>query len=771
MALILYTLTALALLFIAHRFVTPISKYAALVLFVIPFAIAGHALLANRVLAPIDLPYQTVPLNWMKEQYGINQTSSGIHGDVYSQFIPWRKAVQDSFARGEWGLWNRFTLNGDVLLASEQPAVYSPVTLLACLLPTALSFTFTGALTLLIAGLTVFLFARELGCREGAALVAAAGRALGSSIVFFLHVSIGVTWAWAPLVFLGVRRVVRRREPSILAFALTMLLVGGHSESALLVVVLGIAYGLFELAQHRAHALRPILLAFAAGAIALALNAIHLLPFYDALPHTMEYVHRDQIFRDAPGGIPTPHVLGRIATTFFPYLHGRGWKFAELAPPAYVTGAVGSILVGLAIYAIWRVRSRESWFLGAMLLLALLAGAEWKPLATILAKIPLMDIALQDRFVLAASLAMTILSALAAEEICRRGGDRAAAVTLLAWLAIVIAGNAFFLHSPWIDHHDVHFGAHVVLAEIALLVLAVAILLQRRALIPLLLGAIVAQRALSIGDSQKSFASRAAYPPIPMLGPLRKIETPFRIVGHGNAFLPATSTLYELEDPRGYSAMTLLRYRETAPLWSVWQHVWFNRVDDLTRPFLSFLNVRYAITWDRDPPPDGWREVSRQRGSMLLENMRVLDRAFVPGTVHVGGRADLVTMQRLTDFRERAWIETPYAPYERTNGPGTVAIRNARLGYLIDANMQGDGWIVTSISAWPGWRAYVDGKRLQMQTANHAFLSIHVPQGRHRVVLKYWPRGFVIGRAITFATLLTFVICGIWISSLHRRRS
>jgi hypothetical protein len=272
----------------------------------------------------------------------------------------------------------------------------------------------------------------------------------------------------------------------------------------------------------------------------------------------------------------------------------------------------------------------------------------------------------------------------------------------------------------------------------------------------LLLAAILAQRAVSLDGLQKTFEQRQAYPPIPMLAAIEKTERPFRITGHGKALLIAAATMYELEDARGFSAMTLLRLRETFDLWSIEQPVWFNRVDDLTRPFLSFLNVRYAITWDRDPPPDGWREVSRQRGSMLLENTRVLDRAFVPRSVRIGGDA-LAEMARATDFGERAWIESASENYERENGPGTLTIRNARLGYAIDADMQRDGWIVTSIAAWPGWRAYVDGKRLKTQIANHAFLAVHVPQGRQHVVLKYWPRSFVIGRAITAATLLAVI--------------
>jgi hypothetical protein len=781
MALFLYAVAATALLALAQRFVRPISKWAAVILFLVPFVIAGRALLTDRAMVPADLPYMTVPLNWMKAQHGIGDgnISSGIHSDVYSQFVPWRKAVQWSLAHGEWGLWNRFSYPGDILLAGEQPAVYSPITLLAVLLPATLSFTFTGALTLFIAALTMFLFARELECREGTALIAGAGWCLGSSVVLFLHVAMGASWSWAPLVLLGVRRVVREKTIPILAAALTMLVASAHSESALLIVILGVAYGLFEIVSverrppsaaesrtvSRLRLRRPragaapqvIARACIAGLIALLFNAIHLLPFLEAMPLSMEYAHRQNIYRFEPHGVPVSHVLARASTTFIPYLHGRDWKLADVAPPSYITGAVGSILLALALYALWRKRSRETWFFGAIFLFCLVAGAEWKPLATLLGNIPLLDLALYDRFALGAALALAILGALGVEEIVRRDGDRAAAWTLLGTLGVIAFANAWAVRTQLVDHGDMHFGAHVVFAEIALLAFAAAILFQRRAIVPLLLATILLQRAISLDGLQKSFPQQDAYPPIPMLDALKHVEVPFRVVGHGKAMLAATSTMYELEDARGFSAVTLQRLRDTFSLWSIEQPVWFNRVDDLTRPFLSFLNVRYAVTWDRDPPPDGWREVSGQRGSMLIENTRALSRAFVPRSVRVGERDAIAEMKNERDFGERAWIESNDKPYERTNGPGTVTVENAKLGYVIDANMQGDGWVVASITAWPGWRAYVDGQRLQTQIANHAFLSVHVPAGNHRIVLKYWPASFVIGRAIT-ATMFIAVI-------------
>ena len=67
--------------------------------------------------------------------------------------------------------------------------------------------------------------------------------------------------------------------------------------------------------------------------------------------------------------------------------------------------------------------------------------------------------------------------------------------------------------------------------------------------------------------------------------------------------------------------------------------------------------------------------------------------------------------------------------------------------------MEGDGWIVVSTTAWKGWRAYVDGRRVETRFANHAFLGIFVPKGNHRVTLDYLPASFTQGRNLSLATL------------------
>jgi hypothetical protein len=753
-ALLLYAATAGLLLWLTRRFVVPLSRAAVVILFVIPFVFIGHALLTNRVYAPVDHVWEFVPLNWMKADYGLaGAAHNGYLSDVALQMIPWRAAVRGAIAYGEWPLWNRFILAGDILAPTAQPAPYNPFTLLACLLPPALSMTFTAAIVHLVAALGAFLLARFLGLREAAALVAAAGFTYATSIALFVLWPLGFAWALAPLVFAS----VRRRSLPLLMIAFALLLLAGHPETALHVVFLAAIYALIVVPPRELPRLAL------AGVLALLLTAFFTLPILEAAPQTLEHEQRNAVFAKIPRGAEPKEVLTRLATDVFPFLHTR---FPKMPVD---TAAVGSIVLALALYGTLRVRSRESWFFAGMAVFCLLAHVEWKPLTRTLQKLPLFDQALNERFSFGAALALAILAAFGVEELFRHDRDRVAAIVLGITLVVLAVGNAWLFRNV---QAPATWGNDKIAAESIGLALAIVLLRKPQFLV----AAILLQRFVSDGDIYRAHDQKIAYPPIPILEPLKKVPEPFRITGHGLAFLPGTSALYLLEDVRGYQAMTFRRTFETFPLWSIHQPVWFNRVDDLTRPFLSFLNVRYAITWDRDPPPPGWREVSRQKGSMLIENTRALERAFVPRSVRIGHDA-LAEMRDEGDFAARAWIEAPLPPQERTNGPGTVVTRNRRLGYELDVTMQNDGWVVASIPRWNGWRAYVDGRRVETRFANHAFLGVPVPKGTHRLRLLFLPTSFVIGGVISLAALFgvlwqrhSFSKCVTWAFTTETQR-
>jgi len=703
LALLLYLAVTASIASLWSRRVQRISVAAAIALIAMPLVFTGKAMLTNRVYAPIDLPFTAEPLRDYAKDFGVERPHEIAISDLHCQIIPWQKAVRHALSEGEWPLWNPFILNGDILAAAGQPAVYDPIQLTGMLLPLPDALTFGASMTFFIAAFFTFAFARATGVKEIAALVAAAAFTFCGMMAFFVGWPLARSWAYLPLVLFA----VRERRYALLTLAFVLLIFAGHPESVLHVVAVGAVYGVATKPN-----LRAIGFAVASGLVALGLAAIYLLPFAEAAPQTLEYKIRRELY--APSSYdrlaPPETQRARMLRTFVPFAAGEsttpGWDPLSARVGVVVTAlALGAIASGVARYSL-RVRrrdaapptsneQRQTLFWVILAITCLLATFGTWPVAHALHAVPLFDIAINERLAFAAAFALAMLAAIAVDRIPKRG-------IAIALLALVLV-----------------------------------------------------ERVSEDGDFYPALPKSVFYPKVPLIA---AIPRDARMAGIGSALIPNNAALYELEDARGYNAMTNRRLSETYPLWSVYQRAWFNRIDDLSRPFLSFLNVRYALALVDAGVPEGWRVRAEDRGTRLLENTRVLPRAFVPPRVRYVRENAMSEMQSATDFAQTAWIEAAaYAPHDASNGPGVTTIKRVGLAYELEATMERAGWIVISETAWPGWRAYVDGNRTRTHLANHAFLGVHVPAGRHRVRLVYLPESFTRGRVISGVTLLIVI--------------
>ena len=59
-----------------------------------------------------------------------------------------------------------------------------------------------------------------------------------------------------------------------------------------------------------------------------------------------------------------------------------------------------------------------------------------------------------------------------------------------------------------------------------------------------------------------------------------------------------------------------------------------------------------------------------------------------------------------------------------------------------------------------GWEVYIDGVKQDTKEALGAFLSVNVSAGKHKVVLKYFPKGLRSGIVVSLASvgILTTII-------------
>jgi len=771
-SLALYLAVAWLALAAAARWATPISKRVRLALLLLPLIATGAALARGEVYAPIDLAWNAQPLASARAELGPEPSSPGSLHDVYTQMIPWRKAVRWTFGHGAWPLWNPFALAGDPLAPSAVPAAWHPVNMLALLLPLAQSYTFAAAMTLLVAALAMFLLARDAGCREEVALIAAAGWAYSSYVGFWLEWPQGPAAAATPLFWLGARRAAR--APDVASVGLVgvgglLLLLAGHPESAVFAVVGGGALFLFDLARARPRALRRSLAcALAGGLAALGLAAVDILPFADALLQTQQHRERQAIFARLERAAPLGEALENLRPNAMPFVHGvDGRRRAEPARRLHAptaTAYCGSLLVAAALYGLFAARDRLRFFLAGTAAAGALLAVKLPIWADLWRHVPLFDVSLPEYGYVWAAPATLLLAALGVEAgvADARSRRRLAATTLAAAAAstLAIVALADEMEGAGLDAafrwSEGAWWILPLLAAAAVLWFARSARFAALALLALLL----VQRRGELGHLYQAFPQRFFYPAVEPIASLPRGGEPYRVVGLGYVLLPNSATMWELEDVRGYNAMTFYRMAELFPLFSSQEEYWFNRVDRPS-PLLSFLNVRYALAPAGTPWFPEWRKRARGEGWELLENERYLPRAFVPRETR-WGESDAERLEALaaaTNFRRRAWLEPrggrpPASPVEPNDAGEVVSIERRGSGYRLRTRFERPGWVVVSETAWRGWRASTDGMELPLAFANHAFLAFEAPAGEHEVELFFRPRSFEVGLAVSGACAL-----------------
>jgi Bacterial membrane protein YfhO len=376
----------------------------------------------------------------------------------------------------------------------------------------------------------------------------------------------------------------------------------------------------------------------------------------------------------------------------------------------------------------------------------LLAGASAPGLLDVLYRLPLFSMALNYRLAFLAPLGLAGLAALGVDSV-RERSVRQAGLLAAGWAAVLLA--AFFLSRGIFEERQLP-RSFVVLAfamEVGpLLVFAALSVLpgvgSRRAAAGALI-LFVAQRGLEMAGTYPTLPASTLAPPLEALEDLSR-HGPGRVAAGGDVFRPNASALYRVEDVRGYESIVLDRLADTFPLWCVPQQASFNRVDELSSPFLTLLNTRYAIAPPGSRAPSGWRSLRRTETMEIFENPAALPRAFVPRTLRyeMDSRKTLTEMRSNTDFGKAAWMEEPSAVFSEENGEARLELRTAGPDLILAADASRRVFVATSVPAWPGWRAEKEGRELPIVVVNHAFIGFWLPPGRGLIRLRYCPRSF-----------------------------
>ncbi len=565
--------------------------------------------------------------------------------------------------------------------------------------------------------------------------------------IVWLLFPLGLATMMLPVALAGAQQfadVPRSRSFLLLMCGLALSVLGGHPESAFWVWAMTAAYVVFATFPSRPR----LLIAALAFIAAAALTAFVWIPTTALL----EGMDRTVIMRSRLHN-PADHHLGRewLETLIAPNILGTpqsgSWKPPERRHPTVLddygeisSGYAGIVTLALALSALATRRRHVLFFVRAL---------------------PVAGLTMQQRLRVFWALGAAVLAAFACNE--PNGTRRIRTALVVVWIAVaaIYAFRSPVSASAWVSFAAGSAAAVLMFAFPRNVAIATVITFAELF--------IVTFRYNPSADPSDVF---------PMTGAIRAMrsESPERTVAIGWSLPPDTPSYYALEDVKSTNPLTRPAYKR---LMHGFLHVvpsYDEIVPTLAEPFSNFLNVRRVYV-----PPDAdfsdERLVLRYRGrdGAVFENPQALPRYFLPARYRVNTALPhaIATLKEIRNFAADAVVDHVPARVGmaapqlvahsidewRPSAPGTVRVISYQ-NNSTTLEVQTSGWalLASSDAFWPGWRAYINGKREPPVTVNGAFVGCFVPPGRQIVEFRYRPAEFDTGLRLTGAALLALAL-------------
>jgi len=732
--------------------------------------------------------------------------SNSLLGDPLLGFNPDLIQIRSDLRKGVLPLWNPYAAAGRPLLGSQQSAPLFPLTWLAFILPFWSSLAWIAAAKILVAGAGTYLLCRELALQRAPSLLGAIAFAFGTYFFAWLEHPHTNVWAMLPWALLATRRVCSRGSggaAALLGTAIGLAWLGGQPESAFFVLAPTVAFGAFELIAERARGpsgpssaestqgnrwkttlVRRTALLTCGLALGIGVGTIVTAPLVELLGQS------GKVVRGLP---PFPFSDGR--SFFFPELSGMPNNGTSTAGPGNFNRAayVGALPLLLAMGSLGRRRPREQWFFVAIAAM-LLATIFDTPLAHGIRKLPYGNVPALDRLLIVLSLTGAILGAYGLDRWI--GGTRQER-RHMRWIMIMTASLPVLV---WlVKHHGAlsHLGSAIVQLPAARSVetsspsgalgsvwrwvllcaigLALLSLVPRRSVVITLIIVLTAADLIILDRGYHgSITAAEANPRVP--GTIRYLQTH---QGDSRA-LPSDIALpadlperYDLRDARmGVIVPDTLRHRL---LWTALggtdgDQEFFNASSRTGQRLADLFATRYVLLPSGMRPPSWLHVVFTSSGGSVALNTTALPRAWVAyDWRRARSRSDALAAtvaSSTATLLKRPVIEASSPPQSMSAQPPSVArvMIDRAENVTVKATAPRAGYLVLEDSAYPGWRASVDGRAAVWHPANENFRAVPIPAGTHVVNFNYQPKSVLTGAlasAVCALILAVFALIGL----------
>jgi hydrogenase-4 membrane subunit HyfE len=708
---------------------------------------------------------------------------------------------QECVRHGELPFWDPYNNCGVPFLAQWNTMPLYPPALIYLLLPLQWSLSFFCLLHLWFAGFGMYFLARRWSGNSFAAAFAGVAFAFnGLTLNLLMWPSHIATLSWMPWVVLAVELAWREggRKIILAAFAGALQMLAGGPEIIFLTWILLLALWIQQFAAGGSGASSPAFSATGASqprvsmlwrfplvvALVISLAAAQLLPFLDLAAHSQRGAGYADTRWSMPGwgwaNFLVPMAFGRTWTEGVFFQNGQYWT------SSYYLG-IGALW--LAVLAVWTIRERRVWLLGAAVMVALIFALGentfvYPALRKIIPQLGLMTYPI--KYVILTAFLVPLLAAFAlAHQQKLRSEEKSAfnqrLILVGTILLALIAGILFWAWRFPLSTDDVHATLLNGLSRAAFLIVTGGLLfvLSRknepglRRIAPLILIFVAWLDVYTHEPAQNPAVppnvyelnlarEKLAMQPQPSLGESRALVTPKAAMD----FIG-----FALSDPKNNYLAKRLGYCANCNLLDAVPKVdgFFSLVPRESDGLISLL---YGATNTNIPRLNDFLGVSQITAPDEFFHWQPR-QTFLP-LVTAGQKPvfldDAGTLRALTqpDFDGGKMVFLPpEAKSLVTVTNQTVArVLNSKFATQrvdIEVEAAEPSLVVVAQTYYHNWHAYVDGQPAHLLRANYAFQALQVPAGRHQVRLVYEDRVFQFGATVSVCMVVNCLIFLRWL--------
>jgi hypothetical protein len=180
-----------------------------------------------------------------------------------------------------------------------------------------------------------------------------------------------------------------------------------------------------------------------------------------------------------------------------------------------------------------------------------------------------------------------------------------------------------------------------------------------------------------------------------------------------------------------------------------------------TKAALDYLDIRYLLGTSR---LKGLKTIAPAgKGERVYENSAAMEKWFSVS------EAKAASAKVEDDFKKAAREKWNYGQICAVDNPllaGFYSVRPVQIisryaqGVELEAQGKGRALLVSSETAYPGWKAFVNGREKTVVTVNHCFRGVVLEDGESQVVLAYEPA------TVRLGFFLALLACAVWFGFL-----